>query len=608
MGKVYAIIERNEYVVYYEGKLYELVRLDELQDLRDNSEYPLVFVNPFRTIQERGSGFRARGDEPILVLEAFTTKTFSREEFLEKLRKETERNIIELKGEITSPVSDEDFARQVQQIKDEEIAGGNASQIVLSRKFHGQIKNMSPMTYLVLYKKLLELRGQYMTFLFSVNDEYAFIGATPECHLRIQNEKIIMNPIAGTLRKTTPFNFKKELEGFLNDQKEVNELFQVLDEELKMMAKICPRGGKVIGPKLRETGAVVHTEYELVGVRDSNNTKAIAVLRETLHAPTLVGSPIESASRIIEQYEEDSRGYYGGQYGVYEPNGDLDSAIFIRTAKLSISGEFIVQAGAGIVKDSVPLKEAKETTAKANGFLNSLREMSGSDRKNYLTDVNPDWLEDLLRKRNIHLSSFHLEKQTKCKAVEGLKKIKITVVNNEDNFALMLAHMTRHMGCQAKVMDTFKFDPDKDESDIVVLGPGPGDINDTNNSRMRKLLLITKQLIDKQVPILGICLGHQAIAVAIGMRVKRFEPMQGMQAKTKVFGKLEYVGFYNSFFVEDKNLPSGFEASRDIKDRIIAMRSKKIISLQFHPESIMSQNGYRILKNSLKFLARNMNS
>lgn len=606
MRKVYALVERNNKVVYFEGKLYELVQLDEFQNLRDSSKYPLVFVNPFRTIQERGFGFRARGDEPILVLEAFTTKTFGREEFLEELRKRTEGNIIELKGEITPSVSDEDFARQVQQIKDEEIAGGNASQIVLSRKFHGQIKNMSPIIYLVLYKRLLELRGQYMTFLFSVNDEYAFIGATPECHLRIQNEKVTMNPIAGTLRKTTSFNFSEELEGFLKDQKEINELFQVLDEELKMMAKICPKGGKIIGPKLRETGAVIHTEYELVGVRD-RNTNAIATLRETLHAPTLVGSPIESASRIIEQYEQDSRGYYGGQYGVYESNDDLDSAIFIRTAKLSINGEFIVQAGAGIVKDSVPLKEAKETLAKANGFLNSLREASGGDKKNYLTDVNSDWLENLLRQRNIHLSSFHLEKQAKCKAVAGLKKIRITVVNNEDNFALMLAHMTRHMGCQTEVMDTFQFDPDRDESDIVILGPGPGDINDTNNPRMRKLLLITKQLIERQVPILGICLGHQALAIAMGMEVKRFEPMQGMQVRVEVFGKQEYLGFYNSFFVEAENLSSEFEASRDIKNRIIAMRSKKIISLQFHPESIMSQNGYRILKDSLKFLARNIN-
>ncbi|MEK7557621.1 MAG: chorismate-binding protein, partial [Patescibacteria group bacterium] len=586
MKKAYAMVEKNGEVVCYEGKLHELMQLDEVQDLRDNLECPLVFVNPFRTIRERGSGFRARGDEPILVLETFTTKTFSREYFLKKLKRDTVGDLIELEGEIIPSVSDEDFAMQVWQIQNEEIAGGNASQIVLSRKFRGQIKNMSSIMYFVLYKRLLELTGQYMTFLFNVNDEYAFIGATPECHLRIQNKKVVMNPIAGTLRKTTSSNFKEELENFLKDKKEINELFQVLDEELKMMAKICPKDGEIIGPKLRETGSVIHTEYELVGERDNNNTSAIVALRETLHAPTLVGSPIESASRIIDRYEQDSRGYYGGQYGVYKPNGDLDSAIFIRTAKLSINGEFIVQAGAGIVKDSIPFKEAQETTAKANGFLNSLKDVS--NRKNYLTNVGSDWVENLLRKRNIHLSFFHLKKQTKCKEVAGLKKVRITVVNNEDNFALMLAHMVRHLGCQVEVMDTFQFDPNKCDSDIIVLGPGPGDINDTNNPRIQKLRLITKQLIDNQIPILGVCLGHQALAVEMGMKVSRLEPMQGVQAKIRVLGRPEYLGFYNSFFVEAENLPSGFEVSSDIKDRIMAMRSKKIISLQFHPESVMS--------------------
>jgi phenazine biosynthesis protein phzE len=91
--------------------------------------------------------------------------------------------------------------------------------------------------------------------------------------------------------------------------------------------------------------------------------------------------------------------------------------------------------------------------------------------------------------------------------VAKLNGIKIMIVNNEDNFSLMLAHMAKHMGCQTEVIDTFQFDLDKIDSDIIILCPGPGDINDRSNPRMRKLLLITKQLIDNQISILGICLG-----------------------------------------------------------------------------------------------------
>jgi len=603
MEKVYAIIEKNEKVTYYEGKLYELEGLDELQGLRNSSEYPLVFVNPFRTIRERGSRFQAKGEEPILVIEADIVKTFAREQFLENLKRKTQGQIIELREEIKPSVSDEEFSRQVQQIKDEEISGGNVSQVVLSRKFHGQIKNMNTKIYHLIYMRLLKLRGQYMTFLFNNADKYAFIGASPECHIRIQDGEVTMNPIAGTLKKSNSTSSKKELENFLKDPKEINELFQVLDEELKMMAKICPRGGKIVGPKLRETGAVIHTEYELVGKNDGSK-KAIEILRETLHAPTLTGSPIESAGRIINHYEG-FRVYYGGQYGVYKSNGDLDSAIFIRTARLLINGEFMVQAGAGIVKDSIPLKEAEETRAKANGFLNALKDTRVGD--NYLTEVNPAWLENLLKKRNAHLSSFHLERQTKHKKATSLKGLRVMIVNNEDNFALILAHMAGHLGCQAEVVDTFQFNLDEIESDIIILGPGPGDINDINNPRMIKLLLITEQLVNRKIPVLGVCLGHQALGRVMGMAVVKHElTMQGVHAQEKLFGKPEYLGFYNSFFVESETPPSGVEICRDKKSRIIAMRSEKIISLQFHPESIMTKNGHGILMTHLQSLTNNI--
>ena len=107
-----------------------------------------------------------------------------------------------------------------------------------------------------------------MTFLFSDGRENIFLSATPEKHLSVTGTRVEMNPIAGTLRKMDPADtriFHDRLSDFLNDPKESRELAQVLDEELKMMERICEGGGEITGPFLRQNGAVIHTEYLLSG-------------------------------------------------------------------------------------------------------------------------------------------------------------------------------------------------------------------------------------------------------------------------------------------------------------------------------------------------------
>lgn len=599
----YAIVERNGKVFYFQGKIYELETLNDLQELHKRSKSPLIFVIPFRVIREKG--YEAKGNELILVLKTLKELVFTRSEFLKIVERITkkQKNDIELEEQIKSNISDKEFAQMVERIKRDEIADGNASQVILSRKFRGKIKNMTPEVYLILYSRLLQLRGQYMTFLFSDENKNGFIGASPECHLQIQGDRVIMNPIAGTLlKKTFDFSsFRDDLINFLKDQKEIIELCQILDEELKMMMEICPKGGRVVGPSLRETGKVIHTEYQLTGEGGSNN--AMQVLKITFHAPTLVGSPLESAARIINKYEPESRGYYGGQYGIYYSNRDLDSAIFIRTAYLWNDGRFRVQAGAGIVEDSDPIKEAKETTAKAGGFLQIFREQT-SKSQNYLKTINPNEIKKLLKERNVCLSSFHLRKQSMAQKMEGLRGVKITIINNEDNFAYVLGHMVTHMGCQVEIEDTFEFDLFKNESDIVVLGPGPGNINDLENKRMVRLLEITRLLTENKRPLLGVCLGHQAILKTMGVEiVKQPKPTQGVQLEVELFGKKEFVGFYNSFtayLFQDMRL--NCKITTDENKRIIIIQSPTTIGCLFHPESVMTQNGYKILQRFLFLL------
>ena len=109
-----------------------------------------------------------------------------------------------------------------------------------------------------------------------------------------------MNPISGTFRigQSGPLGLKSRLLDFLADEKEIYELFMVVDEELKMMCDICNEGGQVLGPFLKPMTHLVHTEYLLAG-RTSRDVRE--VLRDTMYAATVTGSPVENACRLIKQ-------------------------------------------------------------------------------------------------------------------------------------------------------------------------------------------------------------------------------------------------------------------------------------------------------------------
>jgi len=135
------------------------------------------------------------------------------------------------------------------------------------------------------------------------------VGATPERHVSLHNGTAVMNPISGTYRYPASGPVLSEVMDFLADRKETDELYMVVDEELKMMARICDGGGRVVGPFLREMARLAHTEYLIDGHSDLDPRD---ILRETMFAPTVTGSPLESACRVISRYEPHGRGYYSG--------------------------------------------------------------------------------------------------------------------------------------------------------------------------------------------------------------------------------------------------------------------------------------------------------
>jgi phenazine biosynthesis protein phzE len=620
----FAIVSKKERVTILQGEVLELESTKEIANLAARLKQNIFFTLPFAAIAERG--FTALGDEKVLGMIIEKSLELSLDEF----KRLIPLSPLHLEEGIVSDISDEEFATLVKRIQGQEIGHGEVSQVVLSRTFTGKIADFSLSTIFAIYRALLEAPGSYLTFAFKCRNDtkesapstksipYLLTGATPERHLSVENDRTMMIPIAGTFRHTE-CNDTEDFFNFLESEKEINELLQVVDEELKVMGRLCESGGMVLGPFLREAGSVIHTEYHLLGDRVSNSVDA---LRNSLHAPTVVGSPIASACRVVAKYEKRSRGYYGGEVGIYKTSSvdsascDLDCAILLRSASIDKEGNFKVQAGAGIVEFSDAESEANETRAKALGFLSIFSEANKGAAKEdrFLTEKITNRALPLLEKRNTLLSNFWMELYGDP-SLNNKLKASVCIINNEDDFAFMLGHMLQKFGCKVRVVDTFDFQMENLNDELLLIGPGPGDPTDMNNKRMKRLQEIIGEARSK-VATLGVCLGHQALAVALGIPVKRqLNSTQGIQRHVEVFGGEYTLGFYNSFspcFSKELNRPDiRFDIDySNVKDeegegRIIAMQGSWFFGVQFHPESIMSKDGPKLLYRIMATLENN---
>ena len=586
----YAIIEKDGEITRYEGTLMKFRTLSWLQEFYQQQASDIIFLIPFCTIRERW--FMAHGQEPILAIQVSRATSLTREQIDATL---SDKQIV-FQTPIAPIQDDETFAAKVREIQDREITWGNICQMILSQPYIGKIQDFSHADVESAFRNALKQRWQYMTVLIDDGEGNSFVSLTPEQHLEVTDTTVTMNPIAGTLKKWEIPELRENLLKFLGNTKERNELFQVLDEELKMMEAICEDGGRIEWPFLRQNGAVVHTEYKLIGKRNPN-TKPLDALRETLHAPTLVGWPIESAARLIERYEKRSRWYYGGEIGILRANGHLDTAIMIRAAHFESDGTVTIQAGAGITKKSEPMHEAQEVHLKTRGIQLALT--GGTNIPPDVQDIlNDSIIQQILSERNRHLSKFHFLEQSKQASCEQLEWKTATIIDNEDNFTKMIARMMSTMWMQVRIEKTADFDANTDISDIVVIWPGPGDINDMSDLKMVLLARCTERLIQDKRNLIGICLGHQSIARAVHMPVIQMNtPLQWEQQTFVIDGQEELLGFYNSFAPIDMSISTPF--SEIDPSPVMILREDNISGFQFHPESIMSQNGYEILQKEL---------
>ncbi|WP_239516240.1 MULTISPECIES: anthranilate synthase family protein [unclassified Streptomyces] len=554
--------------------------------------HELLALLPYRQITERG--FEAHDDgEPLIAMTVTEQQALPLSEALRRLPNEPVKV-----DQDAFDIPDEEYADIVRRVIADEIGTGEGANFVIKRTFTAWLPGFSPSGALSFFRRLLEREtGAYWTFLVHTGDR-VLVGATPERHISVRGGTAVMNPVSGTYCYPEGGPTLDGLMSFLTDRKETDELYMVVDEELKMMVRVCPSGARLVGPHLKEMARLAHTEYLIKGHTDRDVRD---ILRETMFAPTVTGSPLENAAKVIKRHEHCGRGYYSGAAALIGRDASggrtLDSSILIRTADISADGRLRIGVGATLVRHSDPESEARETRAKVSGLLAALAEPAPTRFAGH-----PD-VRSALAARNELVSGFWLDEPDgrTAPAAEpaGLRAL---VVDAEDTFTVMLAHQIRSLGLEVTVR---RFDEEYDTAayDLVVLGPGPGDPRQLLRPKIAHLWSAVSRLLDEGRPFLSVCLSHQVLSARLGLGLaRRPSPNQGVQHEIDLFGRRERVGFYNTFAARSDSDVIEHPAfgrtavSRDPETgEVHALLGPHFASMQFHAESVLTQDGPRII-------------
>ncbi|TXI17096.1 MAG: anthranilate synthase component I [Nitrosomonas sp.] len=321
----------------------ELVVVDNLS----GKLYLIVYVNPD---QENAYQF---GRDRIKAL-------------LTKLRQPieipTEQTVAS--NDAVSEFPEADFKAAVERAK-RYIFDGDIMQVVLSQRT-SKPYNASP---LALYRALRSLNPSPYMFFYHFND-FHIVGASPEILVRLEGDTVTVRPIAGTRpRGKNPQEDFALATDLLADPKEIAEHVMLMDLGRNDVGRIAQTGSVKVTEKMQiENYSHVMHIVSNVESKLKPGLNAIDVLRATFPAGTVSGAPKVRAMEIIDELEKSKRGIYAGAVGYLGFNGDMDLAIAIRTGIIK-DGTLHVQAGAGIVADSIPKNEWVETQNKAKAVL-----------------------------------------------------------------------------------------------------------------------------------------------------------------------------------------------------------------------------------------------
>ena len=276
---------------------------------------------------------------------------------------DTKTNIV-----VKSNISKNKFISMVNKAK-KYIKIGDIFQVVLSQRFEVKLTKKP----LDIYKKLRVINPSPFMYYFNFSD-FQIIGASPEILVRLRDNKITVRPIAGTRPRGKNIKednfFAKDL---LKDKKELSEHLMLLDLGRNDAGKVSKVGSIKVTESfiVEKYSHVMHIVSNVIGTYNKKYSKFKSLLAG-FPAGTVSGAPKIRAMEIIDELETTKRKVYAGGIGYFSANGEFDTCIALRTA-VAKNNKFYVQAGAGIVADSNPIKEYEETVNKAKALLNALK-------------------------------------------------------------------------------------------------------------------------------------------------------------------------------------------------------------------------------------------
>lgn len=268
-------------------------------------------------------------------------------------------------GSEKSNFTDQQFQQNVKTAQ-KHIARGDIFQVVLSRQFNQAFQGDE----FNVYRALRSINPSPYLFYFDFGN-FKLFGSSPEAQLVVKKQQAEIHPIAGTIRRTGDDTLDlQRAQQLLDDPKENAEHNMLVDLARNDLSRHCQN---VKVTKLKEIqfySHVIHLVSKVTGTLKSN-TFTYDVFADSFPAGTLSGAPKHRAMKIIDQLEQQKRGYYGGAIGFWGLNGDINHAIMIRTF-LSHQNHLYYQAGAGVVNSSIPENETKEVHNKIGALRKAI--------------------------------------------------------------------------------------------------------------------------------------------------------------------------------------------------------------------------------------------
>ncbi|MFA5959783.1 MAG: anthranilate synthase component I [Tatlockia sp.] len=463
----------------------------------------------------------------------------------------------------------------------ERFACGDLFEVVPSQTFYTQCLEQPS----AIFRRMRTLNPSPYGFFINLGEEEYLVGASPEMYVRTQGSRVETCPISGTIKRgADAIEDAQNIQLLLDSEKEASELTMCTDVDRNDKSRICEAGSvRVVGRRQIEMySRLIHTVDHVEGTLREGFDGIDAFLTH-MWVVTVTGAPKLWAMNFIEKHEKSPRKWYAGAVGWFGFNGNVNTGLVLRTIRIQ-QGIAEVRVGATLLYDSVPESEEQETRLKASAFMDILQ--------------NPDY-----------------KPCTKPAIAKRGSGKKVLLVDHQDSFVHTLANYVRQTGAEVitvrcdHVLDFME----KNSFDLVLLSPGPGKPADF------KVNETIKAVLEKRIPLFGVCLGLQAITEYFGGELAVLSyPVHGKAAQIKVvsdtklfagLGKSFTAGRYHSLYAEKNSFPDALTVTATTEDGVIMALSHKTLpiqAVQFHPETILSmpnQAGLTIISNLMEMLA-----